>query len=162
MICISLIMTGIYCAKQAKRRVFILERLSSIFSAFGFSAGSGGKDIKSICKEISMLDKYECFGFLEDFLSSLYDGCDLCALWCDCVENARELSMLKNEEKEAVKSFSAVFLSLGIEEFFDTCRKFSERFSQFTVQAQESSDKNQKIFISGSVLVSAVIFIISF
>ncbi|MBR3974534.1 MAG: hypothetical protein IKJ88_01590 [Clostridia bacterium] len=162
MICMSFILTGAYFAKQAKRRVYFLENLSSLFSAFSFSASAGGKDIKSICKEISVLDKFECFSFLDVFLSSLYDGCDLCAVWCECVENADELSSLKNEEKQVLKSFSQVFLSSGVEEFCDTCKKFSEKFDRISDEAKESSLKNQKILISGSALVAAAFFIILF
>ena len=153
-------MTGIYYAKQAKQKVFILERLSSLFSAFVFSAATGGKDIQSICKEISMLDKFECFPFVDVFLSSLYDGCDLCAVWCECVENAREFSVLKKEETQEVKSFSTAFLSSGVDEFCDICRKFSEKFALLTTQTQENSLKNRQFFISGSVLAAAAFFII--
>ncbi len=155
-------MTGIYCAKQVKRKVFILECLTSLFSAFAFCAATGGKDIKSICKEISVFDKFECFSFIDTFLLSLYDGCDLCAVWCECVENAKELNCLKNEEREVLKSFSQVFLSSGVDEFCDTCKNFSEKFDLMSSEARENLLKNQKIFVSGSVLVSAAFFIISF
>lgn len=155
-------MTGIYCAKQAKRRVIILERLSALFSAFGFSAGAGGKDINNICKEICMFDKFECFSFIEVFLSSFYDGCDLCAMWCECVESAKELVCLKNDERDVLKSFSQMFLTSGVEEFRDTCSRFSEKFGVLSAQAQESTLKNQKIFVSGSFLAAAAFFIIAF
>ena len=162
MICLSFILTGAYFSKQAKRRVFILERLSELFSAFAFSAGSGGKDINNICKEICMLDKFECFSFPESFLSSFYEGCDLCVMWCESIEKARELNCLKNEEREALKSFSQVFFVSGIDEFSDTCNRLSEKFRLLTALSHEQVLKNQKIFISGSVLAAAAFFIISF
>lgn len=140
----------------------MLDRLSGLFSAFAFSAGAGGKDISSICKEISVFDKFECFTFVELFLSYCFDGCDLCAVWCGCVDKAKELSCLKKEERELIKSFSEVFFASGIEEFCVVCRKFSEKFGLLSAQAQESSLKNQKIFVSGSVLAAAAFFIISF
>ena len=162
MICAAFMLTGIYFAKQAKRVFFLLERLSELFSAFGFAAAAGGKDINNMCKEICMLDKFGCFAFIDVFVASFYDGCDLCAMWCKCVEEAKELSCLKNDEREALKSFSQVFLSSGIDEFCDTCSKFSEKFALWAAQAHESSLKNQKILVSGSFLAAAAFFIIAF
>ena len=157
----SFVLTGIYCAKRVKQKAFILEKLSRMFSDFDFLASVGSRDVISLCEEISTTDKFSCFLFPKSFLASLYDGCDLCAVWCECIENARELDLLKNEEKQALKSFSQVFLSSGVEEFCDTSRKFSEKFNSAAGKAQESSQKNQKIFVSGSVLLAAAFFIVS-
>lgn len=158
----SFVLTGIYCAKQVKQKVFILEKLSQLFSDFCFLASVGSRDVRSLCEEISVADKFSCFSFPKVFSASLYDGCDLCSVWGECVENAGELLCLNKEDRQTVKSFSQVFLSSGVDEFCDTCRKFSEKFKSAASKAQECSQQNQKIFISSSVLLAAAFFIVSF
>ncbi len=113
-----------------------------------------------VTEKIGKMKRFSVLSFPSELQKQSYPGCNVREIWCRAFLLSREYSVLGNECRELMLSFSDNLGKLSAEEFSLKCREYSLMFERHYNEAKKDAQNKHSLMAGAGILGAAAVFII--
>lgn len=158
--CTAVLMSGISVTAERRRRIKLLGMLSEFFFTLGQSIKNGGKSFPDSLAEAKERVCAAAFSFPGETLKKCASGAELAETWRSAVLHDAAVGRTGAENAAAICSLADFFADISPSSVASACEKLGARFGKEKMKSASEFEKNERLYLTGSLLGAAAVFII--
>ena len=158
LLCLPVACAGALYNRMHRQRAMLLRRLSLFFGALRRAGKGGGATLASLlesCAEVSGADPV----FLRALGEQASPGPQT-ERWAAAVSACPGAQLLTKSERETLLRFGDALNETSLSAFTETCAEYERIFAEAYGAAAAKCRTTEKLSLTGSLLVSALLFIL--
>lgn len=159
-LCTAIGLIGIYFLNTNRRRLEIIKCISDFFRELSVMSSLVSFNVIGVTQRIGKMKRFSILSFPAELQKLSYPGCNVREIWCKAFLCSCEYSVLGNECRELMLSFSDSLGNLSAEEFSLKCKEYSLLFEKQYDDAKKDALNKHSLMAGVGILGAAAVFII--